>query len=143
MIVEILWGFLITCVLFVLPLYAIIGWENRSPLWSRIRRKRNLTGGKRLPPPPVVLTKNMIIAMAQRDIYKLNDNVACPKAGVDIEQMYEDKQWARQIITRSCVRLDRNQPNVVFLSEAVNNFCDEIEKMMDEYKVRVMVFFQR
>lgn len=77
----------------------------------------------------------MIIAMAQREIYKLKDNVSCPKTVVNDEQKFEDEKWARQMITRSCVQLDRNQSNVVFLSEVVNNFCDQIEKIIDEYEV--------
>lgn len=136
MIVKILCGFFITFVLLALLSMVIVGVNDKMPLWSRFRKRKNLIAAGRPPPPPMVATKNMIIAMAQRKIYNLKDNATCsPKADLDNEQKHAEEEWARRMIAESCAQLDQSQPNAVFLCEVANKLCDQIEKIIDEYNV--------
>jgi hypothetical protein len=134
MIFKVLLFFLVTLILLALFVLFIVGRENRSPLWTRFQMQKNLNPTKRSLPTSNMATKNMIIAMAQREYYKLKEE-SYPESVMDDKQKHEDEKWARQMITKSCVQLDQSQPNVVLLSEVANNFCDQMEKIIYEYKV--------
>jgi len=86
--------------------------------------------------PPTV-SKEVIMAMAQRSIYQLVEQTdeECYDDGED-----GDVRWARDLMASSCVKLDANQTNVLELERIVNAFCDRIEKLIDVYQVGDIFF---
>lgn len=94
--------------------------------WDRLREYGNTAAKSRKPP---VVSKELILAMAQRGVYALKNE------DKDIGDGCEDVQFAQQIIDSVCAKLDEYQPIVMKLLPMVNLFCDRLEKVIDMYQV--------
>lgn len=140
MIVEILFGFLAVVAVFALFLLQADPSENenaagagstdaaaRKKLWTRLRQYALDLNAKHKQP---VVSKDVILAMAQKRIYKLKDTVDETECTVD-----ESGQWARELIASSCEKLDAYRLNVMSLEMVIINFCKRIDKIIDTYEV--------
>lgn len=82
--------------------------------------------------------KEVIMAMAQRNIYQLveqTDEVSCDDGGGG-----DDDQWTSDLMVSSCNKLDAYEINVLELEQIVNVFCDQVEKIIDMYQVSAFFF---
>lgn len=93
----------------------------------------NSAAHQRLGGPPII-SKEVIVAMAQKNIYQLVErtNDECD-GGAVIEG--DDDRWTDDVIYSSCVKLDTHRTNVTELERIVHSFCDRVEKLIDIYQV--------
>jgi len=108
-----------------------------SPLstrWSRLQLFKDEEDAARNV-KAVTVSKDTIYAMMQRGVYVLNaGDVKVDDEGNAIDDG-EDDRWARELMERMCAELDLHHPNVMSLIRLVNDYCDDLEKMMNEFEV--------
>lgn len=108
--------------------------EDRRSRWTRIResrRSRAAAAASALDAEPF-LSKELIMAMAQMNVYRLVDRRA---GGSGVDEPDEVNEWARNFVTNSCSKLDEFSPDVLALEAIVNGFCNEVEKLLDTKQV--------
>jgi hypothetical protein len=84
-----------------------------------------------------MLSKNMIIALAQRKIYRVQNYIDGPKTKVHENNKME--QWANKMISNSCKKLDKYEPNAFALGKIVEKICNHIDKTVIESKVSEVI----
>lgn len=105
-----------------------------STRWSRLQLYKD-EGDAAKNSKIVTVSKDTIYAMMQRGVYALNaQDVKKDDEGNAIDDG-EDDRWARELMERTCAELDLHQPNVISLIRLVNDYCDELEKMMNQFEV--------
>lgn len=83
----------------------------------------------------VTVSKDTIYAMMQRGVYVLNaEDVKTDDEGNAIDDS-DDDRWARVLMERMCAELDLQHPDVVSMIRVVNDFCDALEKKMNQFDV--------
>ncbi|XP_015369310.1 PREDICTED: uncharacterized protein LOC107165539 [Diuraphis noxia] len=105
-----------------------------SSRWSRLQLfKDEEEAAKNL--KTVTVSKDTIYAMMQRGVYVLNaEDVKTDDEGNAIDDN-EDDRWARVLMERMCDELDLHHPNVISLIRLVNDYCDSLEKTMNQFEV--------
>lgn len=98
-------------------------------LWTRIRKYANTSNVAYREP---VTSKEVILAMAQKKVYWLEDK----NDMTDVCKIDENRQWAQELIGSSCNKLDTYQSNVLLLQNTIKKYCDRIEKAINDYQVR-------
>ncbi|XP_025198170.1 uncharacterized protein LOC112596621 [Melanaphis sacchari] len=104
-----------------------------SSRWSRLQLYKNEDDvAKNV--QTVTVSKDTIYAMMQRGVNALNaKEVKTDEEGHAIDDSVDD-QWARKCMERMCAELDLHHPNVISLILLANDYCDTLEKMMDEFE---------
>lgn len=89
----------------------------------------------------VTVSKDTIYAMMQRGVYVLNaEDVKTDDEGNAIDDG-EDDRWARELMERICADLDLHHPNVISLIRLVNDYCDDLENIMNQFEVSVDYYY--
>lgn len=105
-----------------------------SSRWSRLQLFKDEEDAARNV-KTVTVSKDTIYAMMQRGVYALNaEDVKADDEGNAIDNG-EDDRWARELMERMCAELDLHHSNVMSLNRLVNDYCDDLEKMMNEFEV--------
>lgn len=112
------------------------GIENGQSIWSKISKRVQVDRK----PPKKMLPKNMIIAMAQRKIYQVQNYVDGPKTKV--QKKSQKERWAKKMISNSSKKLDAYEPNAFELGKIVDKICDHIDKTVVESKVCQVIFIR-
>ncbi|XP_003241227.1 uncharacterized protein LOC100572413 isoform X1 [Acyrthosiphon pisum] len=104
-----------------------------STRWSRLQLFKDEEDAARNV-KTVTVSKDTIYAMMQRGVYVLNEgDVKVDDEGNAIDDG-EDDRWARELMERMCAELDLQHPNVMSLIRLVNDYCDNLEKIMNEFE---------
>jgi len=105
-----------------------------STRWSRLRLfKEKEEVAKNV--QTVTVSKDTIYAMMQREVYALNaGDVKTDDEGRAIDDGEDDK-WARVRMERICAELDLDKPDAISVILLVNDFCHNMEKMIDQFEV--------
>lgn len=111
-----------------------------STRWSRLQLfKDEEDAAKNM--KTVTVSKDTIYAMMQRGVYVLNAvDVKADDEGNAIDDG-EDDRWARELMERMCTELDLHHPNVISLIRLVNDYCDNLEKIMNQFEVSANYYY--
>jgi len=105
-----------------------------SSRWSRLQLFKDEEDAARNL-KTVTVSKDTIYAMMQRGVYVLNaEDVKTDDEGNAIDDGENDR-WARVLMERMSAELDVHHPNVISLIRLVNDYCDALEKTMNEFEV--------
>jgi len=107
-----------------------------SSRWSRLQLfKDEEDAAKNL--KTVSVSKDTIYAMMQRGVYVLNaEDVKADDEGNAIDDT-DDDRWARVLMERMCAELDLHHPDVISMIRLVNDFCDALEKTLNQFDVSI------
>ncbi|XP_026820599.1 uncharacterized protein LOC113559170 [Rhopalosiphum maidis] len=109
------------------------GFTALSSRWSRLQLYKNEDDAVNNV-QTVTVSKDTIYAMMQRGVHTLNvRKVKTNDEGHAIDDGVDD-QWARECMQRICAELDLHHPNVTSLIQLVNDYCDTLENMMDQFE---------
>lgn len=83
-----------------------------------------------------LVTKNVILAMAQRGEYFLSTGLGLA-GGCQDSGKGSDDRWTLEFIANSSNKLDTYSPNLMALERIVNNFCKKMYELIDEWQVPI------
>ncbi|XP_025203329.1 uncharacterized protein LOC112600347 [Melanaphis sacchari] len=115
----------ILLVLFLLYLDSAESKNSNKTRWSRLKQMRDEGVFKN---KPMQLSKDVIYAMMQRGIYSLNTDVETYNDGGEVHR------WTREMLEKSCSKLEENQLNILSFKNMANNFLEKVEKEIEKYE---------
>jgi len=121
---------IIVLVLFILNVDSTEGDKVTKSRWSRLQK---LWDEGRFKNKPLKVSKDVIYAMMQRGIYSLNSDVETDDDGGEV------LQWTREMLEKSCSKLEQNRENVGLFKKMAYDFVENVEKNIEEYEVSVFI----
>jgi hypothetical protein len=106
--------------------------------WSRLQLvKEEEDAAKNM--QRMTVSKETIYAMMQRGVYALNVRDVKTNDEDHVIDDGEDDRWARERMERICSQLDLQHSNIISLIKLANDYCDDLEKTIDQFEVSALI----